>query len=146
MPYVPNHRIVHLDLKGAPPKISFLKKFFAMVKDLGATGILLEWEDMFPWENNLKSLAAKNAYSRKGAKEIIALAQKNNLEVIPLIQTFGHLEFALKNQEFMHLREVPESPQALCPSLNASFEFIQDMVTQVMSHFASKIFTARDHV
>lgn len=131
MPYVPNHRVVHLDLKGAPPKIGYLNRFFALVKNFGATAVLLEWEDMFPWENNLKNLAAKNAYSRKGAKEIIASARKSGLEVIPLIQTFGHLEFALKNQEFVHLREVPESPQALCPSLNASFEFIQDMLGQV---------------
>lgn len=132
MPYVPNHRIVHLDLKGAPPKIGYLEAFFALVKSLGATGVLLEWEDMFPWKDNLHNLAAKNAYSREGAKQIITAARKNGLEIIPLIQTFGHLEFALKNQDFEHLREVPESPQALCPSLNSSFEFIQDMVEQIM--------------
>lgn len=87
---------------------------------------------MFPWGNNLKNLAAKNAFSRMEAKEIIVVAQKLNLEVIPLIQTFGHLEFALKNKEFVHLREIPESPQALCPSLNASLEFIKDMINQVI--------------
>lgn len=40
-PYIPKKRIVHLDLKGAPPKIGFLKKFFPMIKNMGATGILL---------------------------------------------------------------------------------------------------------
>lgn len=40
-PYVPKKRIVHLDLKGAPPRIGFLKKFFPMLKNMGATGILL---------------------------------------------------------------------------------------------------------
>lgn len=131
MPYVPPQRIVHLDFKGAPPKLAYLRKLFPLIKDAGATGVLLEWEDMFPWENNLKNMAAKNAFSRSEAKEIVATAHRNKLEIIPAIQTFGHLEFVLKNIDFMHLREVPESPQALCPSLNASLELVQDMIDQV---------------
>lgn len=120
-----------MDLKGAPPKLSYLRKLFPLIRDVGATGILLEWEDMFPWSHNLKNMAARNAFSRTEAKEIVLMARQNKLEIIPAIQTFGHLEFALKNIDFLHLREVPESPQALCPSLNASMEFIQDMIDQV---------------
>ena len=47
--YVPQQRIVHLDLKGAPPSIQYIKKVLTMSKSLGATGVLVEWEDMFPW-------------------------------------------------------------------------------------------------
>ena len=47
--YIPPQRIVHLDLKGAPPSISYLKKVLTMSQGLGATGVLVEWEDMFPW-------------------------------------------------------------------------------------------------
>ena len=47
--YVPPHRIVHLDLKGAPPSILYLKRVLGLSAKLGATGVLVEWEDMFPW-------------------------------------------------------------------------------------------------
>ena len=47
--YIPPQRIVHLDLKGAPPMISYLKTVLTMSQSLGATGVLIEWEDMFPW-------------------------------------------------------------------------------------------------
>lgn len=40
-PYVPKHRIVHFDLKGAPPRVSFYKRIFPLIKTLGATGILM---------------------------------------------------------------------------------------------------------
>lgn len=110
-----------------------------MLKTLGATGILLEYEDMFPFEGILSSIAAKNAYNKKDILEILQAAKALELNVIPLVQTFGHLEFALKLKEFYHLREVPESPQSLCPSLNSSFSFIKEMVTQVIElHLTSQ--------
>lgn len=40
-PYIPKNRIVHLDLKGAPPLIGFFKKIFALFRNMGATGVLL---------------------------------------------------------------------------------------------------------
>ncbi|XP_014275818.1 hexosaminidase D isoform X1 [Halyomorpha halys] len=138
-PYIPKARLLHLDLKGAPPKVSYVKKIFHLSKSLGATGVLLEWEDMFPWSGSLSSLAAANAYSKTEVSEILLAAKENDLEVIPLIQTFGHVEFALKHDHFNHLREVPDSAQALCPSLNASIEFVQHMIEQIMEiHNESK--------
>ena len=41
--------MVHLDLKGAPPSVEYIKTFLELSKELGATGVLVEWEDMFPW-------------------------------------------------------------------------------------------------
>lgn len=86
---------------------------------------------MFPWAGELASLAARNAYLRSEVDEIIKEATSLELDVIPLVQTFGHVEFALKNEDFSHLREVPESAQALCPSLNASMHFVQRIIEQV---------------
>lgn len=133
-PYVPPHRLVHIDFKGAPPKLLYLQKLFPLIKRFGGTGLLLEWEDMFPWSGNLSPLAAGNAYSKADIREILKMAAANELEVIPLIQTFGHVEFALKLPDFTHLREVQESPQALCPSYNASLRFVEQMVDQVITH------------
>ncbi|XP_034500303.1 hexosaminidase D isoform X4 [Ailuropoda melanoleuca] len=85
-------RLVHLDLKGAPPKVSYLSEVFPLFHALGANGLLLEYEDMFPYEGHLRLLRAKHAYSPPEIKEILHLATLNELEVIPLVQTFGHME------------------------------------------------------
>lgn len=106
------HRIVHLDLKGAPPRMSYYEEFFPLIHNLGATGILMEYEDMFPFSGpQLQDLPAYNAYSKSDIRHILQLAADNELEVIPLIQTFGHLEFLLKLQKYTELREVQKYPQ-----------------------------------
>ncbi|XP_063231562.1 hexosaminidase D [Bacillus rossius redtenbacheri] len=139
-PYVPGYRLVHLDLKGAPPKVGFLKRLFPLLRQLGATGLLLEWEDMFPFKGSLAPLSATNRYSPREVRDILQAAKGSELEVMPLVQTFGHVEFALKHAQFAGLREVPESPQALCPSLNASAEFVEKLVEQVMEAHGSPRF------
>lgn len=103
-----------------------------MFKSLGATGLLIEYEDMFPYTSSLRNLSAKNAYSKSEIKELLHAAASVGLSVMPLVQTFGHLEFALKLQEYEYLREVPESPQSICPSLNDSLIFIEEMIGQVV--------------
>lgn len=88
---------------------------------------------MFPYKGILKEISAKNAYTENEIKEILTTAAEHHLEVIPLIQTFGHVEFALKHLKWSHIREVPGSPQALCPSKNMSIDFIKEMVDQLMA-------------
>lgn len=72
----------------------------------------------------------------------------SGLSVIPLIQTFGHMEFVLKQPGYAHLREVPGLPQSLCPSNNDSLAFLQTMIGQVIDthnqffHTESDLFAA----
>ena len=61
--YIPRHRVVHLDLKGAPPKMSYLKSLLPLLKEAGATALLVEYEDMFPYWGRLKNISARNAYT-----------------------------------------------------------------------------------
>ncbi|TNV74194.1 hypothetical protein FGO68_gene10661 [Halteria grandinella] len=91
--------IVHLDLKGAPLKFTFLLDF---IKYLGtkfekvATGVLFEFEDTFPYDGYLSPLRGEFFYTKDQIKLLKETMANYKLKLIPLIQTFGHLEFALK--------------------------------------------------
>ncbi|XP_064099266.1 LOW QUALITY PROTEIN: hexosaminidase D-like [Macrobrachium nipponense] len=126
------HKIVHLDLKGAPPKIEYLKKLFPLLSSLGATGLLMEYEDMFPYWGKLEFLSAQNAYAKGDIADIMEIARKSNLEVIPLVQTFGHMEHVLKLKEFAEVREVPNYPQVICPTHNKTMPLIMMMIDQIL--------------
>ncbi|KAH8343665.1 hypothetical protein KR059_003336 [Drosophila kikkawai] len=131
-PRAPAERLVHIDLKGAPPKISFLKQLLPMLRALGATGLLIEYEDMFPYSGALQPLAAHNAYKEEELRDFLECAALHGLSVMPLVQTFGHMEFVLKLSGFEQLRELSESPQSICPSQPQSMALLEQMLTQVI--------------
>ncbi|KAM5135395.1 hexosaminidase D [Mantella aurantiaca] len=127
-----NKTLVHLDLKGAPPKVSYLAEVLPLLSCLGANGLLIEYEDTFPYYGELLPLRAAHAYSPQEIREILRLAQLHHFEVIPLIQTFGHMEFVLKHKDFSHLREVPAYPNSLNPHKEESLRLLRLMIGQVM--------------
>ena len=127
------HRIVHIDLKGAPPKIDYFRQVFPMFRSWGATDLVLEYEDMFPYSAKLSDIHADNAYTPQQIVEISQLAKENNLGIIPLVQTIGHLEFVLKYKKYTHLRETPESPQSINIGLNESIGLVHTMIDQVLA-------------
>ncbi|XP_062447475.1 hexosaminidase D isoform X2 [Rhea pennata] len=126
-------RLVHLDLKGAPPRASYVVEVLPLLRALGATGLLLEYEDTFPYAGALEPLRAQHAYSAEEIRAVLRLAKAQGLEVVPLVQTFGHLEFVLKHKEFAHLREVKTFPNALNPHKEESRALVKAMIDHVMT-------------
>lgn len=126
------HRIIHLDLKGAPPKISYYRKIFPLLNQLGATGLLIEYEDMFPYSGKLVNVSAYNAYSSEEISIINTLAKENNLKIIPFIQVIGQMEFILKLADFKEFREVPSYPEVICPTHKNTVFLLVTMIQQIL--------------
>lgn len=62
---------------------------------------------------------------------------KYNLKMIPLVQTFGHLEFVLKRDRYSHLRETPNNYTSVCPLNPESVELVCSMIDQHMELLSS---------
>ncbi|XP_052740171.1 hexosaminidase D isoform X2 [Bicyclus anynana] len=132
------HKIVHLDLKGAPLKLPFLEKVLFNIKKWGATGILVEWEDSFPYKGEISCIGSiadasgDGMYTVDEVKQILRCAKENELEVIQLVQTIGHMEFVLKHPLYRRYQEKPRSPAVLCPSQQQGQELVRAMVLQAL--------------
>lgn len=102
MSKLPYFNWVHLDFKGMIPSESKLCQWLQRMKDCGFTAIVLEYEDRFPWET--LPCDFRERFDRPAWDRIWQFCADLDLEVIPLIQTFGHLEWLLKHQQWTHLR------------------------------------------
>uniref|UniRef100_A0A3P8UIM8 beta-N-acetylhexosaminidase n=1 Tax=Cynoglossus semilaevis TaxID=244447 RepID=A0A3P8UIM8_CYNSE len=133
-PWPKGKKLVHLDLKGAPPRTEYLHQLIELFSRLGVDGLLVEYEDMFPYQGELKLLqaTAQTPYSREEILNMQELAKSKGMEVIPLVQTFGHLEFVLKHRPLWGLRELPHCVGTLNPHTEDGYRLVMEMLRQVV--------------
>jgi len=96
------------------------------------SGILLEYEDMFPFSGELAFARSSLALTEQDVLQLLGWARDLGLEVVPLVQTFGHLEWILKHERFAHLREVDRYAQVICLSNMDAVALVKSAVDQVM--------------
>lgn len=77
--------------------------------------------------------ATGSPYTHEDAKLILEIAADNGLTVIPLVQTFGHLEFILKHDQWSNLREVEAYPSSMCPLKSGTMPLIRNILKQIIS-------------
>nr|CAD2141152.1 unnamed protein product [Meloidogyne enterolobii] len=131
--FVPTNLWMHFDFKGAPPKPSYFISLLPLLQNMGFNGLLIEWEDMFPYKGKLANAINGDAYTMNEVEKMLAAAKEYKFEIVPLVQTFGHLEWILKLNEFKHLRDDPLYPQVICIGSEESWQIIMDMINQVAS-------------
>jgi hexosaminidase len=124
--------LVHLDLKGAPPKMSYLLHLLPLFRDLGATGLLVEYEDTYPYIGDLQVLRGPFVYTEEDIGEFLRQSESVGLEVVPLVQTFGHLEFVLKHDKFKKLRATPNDLTCLSSMSTDSLPLVKAMIRDMM--------------
>jgi hexosaminidase len=124
-------RCVHLDLKGMPPTPKRFLEILDLLAELRINAVLVEWEDTYPWET-YPELRCETAYSRAHVVRFLERARRLGIEVIPLVQCYGHAQTVLSRRRFRKLQEMPGSVDDLCGSNPESREVVIDMVEDVL--------------
>jgi len=97
------------------------------------TRLLIEWEDTLPYTGRLRVVRhPTQCYSTKEVQRILDAAKRASLDVVPLVQTFGHLEFVLKHDRFASMREARDNYMDLCPLSNGAKELVLELISQVL--------------
>jgi hexosaminidase len=94
----------HLDLRIQVMKMPALKAFAKNLSAGGVNTLVMEWEATYPFQNQ-PLIANRYAYTREDIKSFVAYCKSINIDVIPLQQSFGHVEYILRNNKYAALRE-----------------------------------------
>ena len=131
--------IFHLDMKVAQFKRSYLKSLFSRLRRVGYTHVCFEIEDKVRLDV-CPEAAWVEACSKEEFSSILGDARQAGLEPIPLVQTFGHLEYVLRHGRFVGLREEPRAHAQICPSNPEAVKFVREMCAEVRELFGNPDF------
>ena len=110
---------------GGPPTLAYLMTLRPMFNEWRATEVVVEWDEMFLWSVSL--------YTMGMVGELLRAAEQHKLDVIPLVQTFGHLGFVLKQEQFKHHREMELFPNSMMPvAVDSEETGVRVLVTEML--------------
>ncbi len=105
----------HLDLRIQVMKMQALKNFAYNLSKQGINTLVMEWEATYPFQED-PLIPNRFAYSRQEVKDFINYCHTLHMDVIPLQQSFGHVEYILRNYKYAQLREDDKDFSQVCPS------------------------------
>lgn len=98
-------RAFHLDLRIQVMKMPALKTFALKLSKGGINTLIMEWEASYPYAKQHAIIANRYHYTVEEIKSFVAYCSSIGIDVIPLQQSFGHVEYILKNYRYADLRE-----------------------------------------
>lgn len=125
-------RGVHLDLKGCMPATDYLRMTFAELAQYKINTVLLEYEDKFPFAGR-PEIRSPEALRPEELRALLSLARECHIQVIPLVQSLGHVEYILRHEHYAHLREDGAIDQ-YCPLNPGSFTFFREMLDEILAY------------
>jgi len=138
-------RVAQLDLARQIENLDYIKSFIDFIAKNGynALGLYLEARiktKSFPYPPKNES------YTPEEMKRIVKYAANKGIEVIPAMATLGHMELFLKYPEMEYIAELrggidgrfSNQKDALCPSLDETYDFLEAYLTEITEIFPSK--------
>ncbi len=130
----------HLDLRVQVLSFEALKALAKRLSGLGVNTLVMEWEASYPFEGH-PLIPNRHAYTKAQVKEFIALCGKLGIDVIPLQQSFGHVDYILRHPRYQALREDPKDLSQVCPlQEDGNRELFTELFTELVKTHPSPYF------
>jgi len=126
----------HLDMKMGQFRQEYLAGLFPRLRQAGYDTVVFEIEDKVRLDC-IGSAAWCEAYSKEEFAGILSSCRTAGLQTVPLIQTYGHLEWLLTHPPFQRLREQPSIAYIICPQKKESQRFLLRFVDEVCELFGN---------
>ncbi len=127
-------RAVHIDFRThcLMPTFEYLVETIKELARYKINAVILEWEDKFPYQSH-PEVAAPLALSPAQVGTLLDVAAQHHIQVIPLLQTLGHVEYILKHPRFAALRERAGDISQFCPCEGGSLALITELLDELLA-------------
>ena len=126
-------KALHFDMKSMIPTAEYALTLVDEIAELGINALLVEFEDKFPFDVT-EGIHHPAAWTKDEFRAFAERCKEKNVELVPLLQSVGHLDYLLKYPKFRTLRDGgPEgSTYQWCVAQEESFELWCTMVDELL--------------
>jgi len=128
----------HLDLRIQVMPMPALRTFAKKLSDNGINTLIMEWEGTYPFEKH-PLIPNRYAYTKSEITGFVKYCNGLGIDVIPLQQSFGHVEYILRHEKYRELREDQKDYSQVCPLQTKQDSLLfTDLYTELASTHTSK--------
>ncbi|MDD2706994.1 MAG: family 20 glycosylhydrolase [Verrucomicrobiae bacterium] len=102
--------------------------------------LLMEFGDRFPFAGRHRIVASPSALTRAEITALVTQAREQGMEIIPLLQSLGHLEYLLKHDAYAEVREEDQHRAQMCPTNEKSFQIFTELAEDMLQMFGNSRF------
>ena len=121
--------------RNAVMNIASVKQWIDLTSDLGYNTLMLYTEDTYEVDGHPYFGYMRGRYSQEELKELDAYALSKGMELVPCIQTLGHLTALLNLPRYRHLRDADD---VILAGSDEVYELIDSMFATLSKCFTSK--------
>ncbi|MBY0262252.1 MAG: family 20 glycosylhydrolase [Phycisphaerales bacterium] len=146
------HRGAMLDVsRDRVPTMAHLRHTIDLLASLKVNHLQLYTEHTFAYAGHEAAWADASPLTPAEVRELDAYAAARGVELAPNQNCFGHLAHWLKLPQYQHLAEIEgdgswmflfferRGPFSLCPTLPESERFVDDLLSQLVPNFSSRL-------
>ena len=123
----------HVDMRVQIMPIKALKEMAKEISSLGFNALVMEWEATYPYAQH-HIISNRYAYTREELTDFIKYCESLGLDVIPLQQSLGHLEYLLRYERYAYLRADKKDFSQIDPTqLSAAKELFTELYKDMFS-------------
>lgn len=138
--YAFKEKVMYVDFRSEVHTIDALKQLAQKVAADGFTCMMLEYEATFPFEKHA-TLQNRYAFTKEEIKDYVAYCDRLGLEVIPLQNCMGHMQYILRHDRYAALREDKADMSQVCPlKIKDAVPVFKEIFAEVAALHPSKYF------
>ncbi|MCK5803998.1 MAG: family 20 glycosylhydrolase [Lentisphaeria bacterium] len=123
---------VHIDLKGVLFRPEYMPQLFEDLASQRINAVLVEYEDVFPFQCVDVAWDKAASWTLETLRAFQSAAAENGIEIIPLQQCLGHLEYLFRWPAYRHLAEDPSVGTTVCPTNLEATSVVASMLREVL--------------
>ncbi|MHB9025243.1 MAG: beta-N-acetylhexosaminidase [Armatimonadota bacterium] len=119
------------------PTLDTLKSLVDTLSLLKLNMLQLQVEHTFQFRRHPRIGLGCGSLSCEDILELDAHCRQRGVELVPMLQSFGHMHNILLLEEYRHLAENPRALWSLCPTDPASLAFLDELYEEFLPCFTS---------